>query len=198
MERSSYHGSNSARRAAAASLVVGVGVLVGGTGVAVEVGKGVLVGGTEVGVFVGGTGVTVGDGVFVGGTGVTVGVGDGVLVGTGVLVGGTGVAVGVFVGGIGVAVGGGVGVGSGAGAASGGGSSGAAVGVGGTGSSPQAIDAAAMPTANRHAQRMDGHLDAVLPRLIAFGLCRNPSSGYCTICGALGFRRCPIYAGRFP
>ena len=84
---------------------------------------------------------------------------------------------GVFVGGIGVAVAvavgdGDVGVGSGAGAASGGGSSGAAVGVGGMGSSLQAIAAAAMPTANRHAQRMDGRLNVLLPRLIAFGLCR--------------------------
>ena len=151
--------------------------------------------------------VGVGGGVLVGGTGVAVGVGDVVAVGTGVFVGGTGVAVGVgdgvFVGGIGVAVAvavgdGSVGVGSGAGAASGGGSSGAVVGVGGTGSSPQAIAAAAMPTANRHAQRVDGCLDALLPRLIAFGLCRNPSSVYCTICGALGFRQCPIYAGRSP
>ena len=84
---------------------------------------------------------------------------------------------GVFVGGIGVAVAvavgdGDVGVGSGAGAASGGGSSGAAVGVGGMGSSLQAIAAATAPTANRNAQRMDGRLDVLLPRLIAFGLCR--------------------------
>ena len=115
------------------------------------VGVGVLVGGTGVSVLVGGTGVAVGvgDGVLVCGTGVAVGVGDGVFVG-----------------------GGGVGVGSGAGAASGGGSSGAAVGVGGTGSSPQVIAAAAAPTANRHAQRIDGRLDVLLPRLIAFGLCR--------------------------
>ena len=58
---------------AAVSRAVGVGVLVGGTGVAVEVGKGVLVGGTGVGVFVGGIGVAVG-----------VGDGVGVAVGTGV------------------------------------------------------------------------------------------------------------------
>ena len=132
-------------------------------------------GGTGVGVFVGGTGVDVrvGDGVFVGGTGVAVGVGDGVLVG-----------------GIGVAVGDGVGVGSGAAAASGGGSSGAAVGVGETGSSPQAIAAAAMPPANRHAQRMDGCLDALFAGLAM--LCLGSSSFVdCTISD-----RCRVLPGR--
>ncbi len=110
--------------------------------------------------------MAVGVGVLVGGTGVVVGVGDGVLVG-----------------GIGVAVGGGVGVGSGARAASGGGSSGVAVGVGGTGSSSQAIAAAAMPTANRHAQRMDGCLDALFAGLGM--LCLGSSSlGYGITCGS--------------
>ncbi len=129
------------------------------------VGVGVLVGGTGVGVLVGGTGV----GVFVGGTGVAVGDGDGVFVG------GTGVAVGVgdgvFVGGTGVAVGDGV-------------------GVGGTGSSPQAIAAAAMPTANRHAQRMDGCLDGLFAGLGM--LCLGSSSSVdCTISD-----RCRVLPGR--
>ena len=108
-----------------------------------------------------------GVGVLVGGAGVAVGIG------VGVLVGGTGVAVEVVVGD-------GVGVGSGATAASGGGSSRAVVAVGETGLSPQAIAAAATPTANRHAQRMDGGLDAALAGF-AMSCLGNPSSGYCTM-----------------
>lgn len=156
---------------AAISRAVGVGVLVGGTGVGVLVGgTGVAVGvGDSVGVAVG-TGVWVGVGVFVGGTGVAVGVGDGVLVDS------IGVAVAV-------AVGGGVGVGSGAVAASGGGSSGVVVAVGETDASPQAIAAAVMPTANRHAQRMDGCLDALFAGLGM--LCLGSSSlGYGITCGS--------------
>lgn len=98
---------------------------------------------------------------LVGGTGVAVGIG------VGVLVGGTGVAVTV-------------GRGSGATAASGVGSSLAAVGVGGTGSSSQAIAAAATPTANRHAQRIDGGLDAALAGFVMLCL-GNPSSVHCTM-----------------
>ena len=118
-----------------------------------------LVGGTGVGVLVGGTGVAVGVG-----DGVGVAVGTGVWVGVGVFVGGTGVAVGV---GDGVLVD----------------SIGVAVGVGGTGSSPQAIAAAAMPTANRHAQRVDGCLDALFAGLGM--LCLGSSSlGYGITCGS--------------
>ena len=115
-----------------------VGVLVGGTGVAV--GVGVLVGGT-------GVGVAVGSGVLVGRTGVAVGVG--------VLVGGTGVA---------VAVGDGVALGWGAATAARGGSAGVAVGE--TGASPQAIAAAVAHAANMHAQSMDERLNALLPRIV--------------------------------
>ena len=124
-------------------------MLVGGTGVAVGIGVGVLVGGT-------GVGVAVGDDVLVGGTGVAVGVGDGVLVG------GTGVAVTV-------------GRGSGATTATAGGSSLAAVAAEGTGSSSQAIAAVATPTANRHAQRMDGGLDAALAGFVMLCLGRSSS-----------------------
>ena len=144
----------------------GVGVFVGGTGVGVFVGGTGVAVGTGVGVFVGGTGVGVGDGVLVGGTGVSVG--DGVLVGIAVTVG----------------------VGSGAAAASGVVSSLAAVGVAGTGSSPQAIAAAAVPTANRHAQRMDGRLDAALAGFVMLYL-GNPSSVHCTISD-----RCRVLSGR--
>ena len=160
------HGMICDSRSVAISPAVGVGV-----------GDGVLVGGIGVGVgdgvLVGGIGVGVGDGVLVGGTRVAVGMG--VLVGDGVLVGGTGVGVavgnGVLVGGTGVAVavadGGGVG-------------SGAAVGVGGTRSSSQAIAAAAMPTANRHAQMMDRCLNAALAGFVILYLGRS-SSVHCTI-----------------
>ena len=129
-------------------------MLVGGIGVAVGVGIGVLVGGT-------GVGVAVGDGVLVGGTGVAVDIGVGVAVGAGV-----GVLVGV-----------GVTVGRGSGATAGG-SSRVTVGVGGTGSSSQATAAVATPTANRHAQRMDGGLDAALAGLVMLCL-GNPSSVHC-------------------
>ena len=177
---------------AAISRAGGVGVLVGGIGVAVGTGDGVDVGGIGVavgdGVLVGGTGVAVGDGVLVGGIGVAVGVGvlvggTGVAVGDGVLVGGTGVAVGdgVLVGGTGVAVGDGVLVGGtgvavpvghgvalgwGAATAARGGSVGVAVGVGETGASPQAIAATTTSPANMHAQSADERLEALLPRMI--------------------------------